>query len=158
MCGLSELKNRKIISILVGLVGAINNNGKKDQTDRLILDAVRIINADETNDRIDYMAELLTKEKYLISPDCATCKAPCGNTSDYDMAEFDSASEEIKELKEKSIEELVTLAELINDKDGELPVIVLKTIAYFGYNLAPESYEKLILELEDKIKNVQNRR
>lgn len=74
--------NEKIISALVGLAGAIGNNGKTEQTDSVVINA--LLNCYSSTDE-DTIVTAIIKDKYTISPNCETCPTPCGNTSNYDM-------------------------------------------------------------------------
>jgi len=130
--------NKNILSALIGLVGAINNNGKTPSSDTTIRKA--LLSDDSSIEDIHH-------EKYEISPNCASCKSPCGNTSDYPIASFDEWSDEQKELKEQIMEEIMRIAGNGNT-DSELPDIVLKGIAYIGYDLEEEHYRKLLDEMK----------
>ena len=70
-----KLPDEAVISALIGLAGACNNNPKTLRTDRVLLRAL----AGELD------AEAVRAEKFAVAPDCAVCANPCGNTSDYDM-------------------------------------------------------------------------
>lgn len=135
------MDNRNIISALIGLTGAISNNGKSENTDSIIIEA--LLSKDS-----DSIMEKLRKEKYAISPDCENCKTPCGNTSDYDMDKYDMQPGEIKKIKEDIISELKRIAEFYKNKE-ELPEICIKAISHLGYELKIESYRNLMEELKD---------
>ena len=78
--------NEKIISALVGLAGAIGNNGKTEYTDLIVMNALL---------------------------NCETCPTPCGNTSDYDIEKF-LQNKELKAIKEELIAETVALAKRVH--------------------------------------------
>ena len=146
------MKNEKIISVLIGLVGAINNNGKTSQTDKIILEAILQINNENDLKKNDEIIKLLRAEKYIISPDCQTCKAPCGNTSDYDMENFYKSSEEVKNIKLEIINKLIKLAMMLDERRiEELPEVIIKAIAYIGYDLDINTYNQVILEIDNEI-------
>lgn len=130
--------NEKVFSSLIGLVGAINNNGKTPSSDAVIKKAL-LSEAD------DVCIEEIHQEKFRVSPNCASCQSPCGNTSDYPMENFRKWSDEQKILKEQIADEILRIAE---NTDSELPDIVLKGIAYMGYDLEAESYKKLLKEMK----------
>ena len=136
------MKGEQIISALIGLAGAVSNNGKSENTDEVVRTALLSIRLEvaepeiakpvtytsemvkseaaepETAKPVTYTSEmvkpkadtsetakpeadtsetdkseadeseivdLIHKEKFKISPNCATCQFPCGNTSDYDI-------------------------------------------------------------------------
>lgn len=130
------MKNRNIISALIGLVGAVSNGGKTENTDYIIKTALMSEDTDE-------IVEQIREEKYVISPNCKSCASPCGNTSDYDMAKFDEEPQNIKQLKEKLIDELVSYAK----SNDEIRPVTYKALAYIGYDLAEQSYLDLLEEL-----------
>lgn len=81
------MEDNVIVSALIGLVGACNNNPKTENTDRVIIKALAFPTAwqgtgDET---LQALIDEIHTEKYTIAPNCAVCQTPCGNTSDYDM-------------------------------------------------------------------------
>lgn len=137
--------NEKIISALVGLAGAIGNNGKTEQTDSVVMNA--LLNCYSSADE-DTIVTAIIEDKYSISPNCKTCPTPCGNTSNYDMAKF-LQNHELKTIKEDLIAETVKLATRLN-KSGktELPEEIYKAISFFGYELPLDSYTDLINSLK----------
>ena len=130
------MPKKKIVCALIGLTGAVSNNGKTQHTDAVVRDALLSSDADEAISRIH-------REKYLISPNCETCQSPCGNTSDYDMARFEQAPDGIRQLKEQIIDELSRLAGV-----KPLPELVYKAIAYLGYDMTEETYRELLEEMK----------
>lgn len=131
--------NKDILFALIGLVGAVNNNGKTGQTDVIVREAL-------VSDEDSSIAKRIRDEKYAISPNCETCQSPCGNTSDYPSEKYDQWSNEQIEIREQIIAEAKRIAENI-DEGKELPDIVYKAISYVGYDLNYESYTKLLEEL-----------
>ena len=131
--------NRDILSALIGLVGAVNNNGKTKQTDALVREAL-------VSDNDFSIVEKIRCEKYAISPNCEICQSPCGNTSDYPPEKYELWSKEQREIRKRIITEAKRIA--INTDEGkDLPDVVYKAIAYVGYDLYKESYTKILEEL-----------
>ena len=64
----------KVISALVGLVGAVANNGRTKQTDEVIGEAFLHL---REPDREEDMVRQIHAAKNVIAPDCAVCKNPC---------------------------------------------------------------------------------
>lgn len=145
----------KIISALIGLVGAVSNNDKTDETDKIIKKALMSIKNGENEDSV---VDMIHKEKFTIAPDCATCLNPCGNTSDYDIEKLKNAPEDVRNAKLNLINALCEMAvslkydELSDDviSDNVMPDDAYRAIAYLGYDLAVESYD----EITDKIKSI----
>ena len=113
----------RIISALIGLVGAVSNNGKNEQTDAVV--------------------QKIHELKDVIAPDCATCKMPCGNTSDYDMTQFYSADESVLAAKKELLETLCTV--LANNE--QVTDNIYRGIAYLGYPVTPEDCERIREEI-----------
>ncbi len=135
----------KIISALIGLVGAVSNNGKTAETDNVIKNA--LINIKDGKDE-DSVVDMIHKEKFTIAPDCATCLNPCGNTSDYDIEKLKNAPDDVRNAKLNLINALREMA--VSLKNDVLPDDTYRGIAYLGYDLTVESYD----EITDKIKSI----
>lgn len=133
--------NRQVISALIGLVGAVGNSGKTADTDRVIISALLSVDTLSAVDEIH-------REKHRISPGCASCPTPCGNTSDYDIAGFELTPPDILGLKESVSVELVKLAAR-RESEGILPEEAMRAIAYLGYDLEKESYLSVLEELKN---------
>ena len=96
-----KMQGDSIISALIGLVGAVSNNGKTEQTDSVIREAFLCLTDAGSEEE---MVQKIHAEKFIIAPDCATCLNPCGNTSDYDMAQFYAADAKVISAKRDLIE------------------------------------------------------
>ena len=125
----------KVLSALIGLCGAVSNNGKTENTDRVVLEAILSQEPEKAVQRIH-------EEKYRISPDCASCPAPCGNTSDGDLSRWNEAPEHIRRLKEEVMAGLDCMAEgraksmtenLCRTQEPEVPEVVYRAISWLGY-------------------------
>ena len=96
-----KMQGDRIISALIGLVGAMSNNGKTERTDSVVREAfLRLTDGDSEEETV----QKIHAEKFAIAPDCANCLNPCGNTSDYDMAQFYAADAKIIAAKRDLIE------------------------------------------------------
>ena len=148
--------NLKILSALIGLCGAVSNNGKTENTDRLVLEAIL---SKEPEDAVRRIHE----EKYRISPDCASCPAPCGNTSDGDLSRWDEAPESVRKQKEEVMDALERMAfamtkataeNLCGTRELTVPDVVYRAISWLGYvalSDEPLDFEPLKIELEEEI-------
>ncbi len=144
------MKEDQIISVLVGLAGAVGNNGKTAHTDQIVIDALAFCHHNPTAGEEAYQAVacLIQKEKYAISPNCATCPSPCGNTSDYDMRRFYGANDITQKAKREMLAEMKKLASrLKKERAIQAPECLYKAISYFGYDLDAKQYEELAKEL-----------
>lgn len=137
------MKNMRIISALIGLAGAIQNNGKTPNTDRIVSEALLLPDSDEAVDAIH-------KEKFVISPNCETCMNPCQNTSDYDIRKWEQEEESIRSFKQQIAQKLYEIAEgYQNGEQKELPDGFYKAISFLGYELIEEYYQKLLEEMNE---------
>ena len=150
----------KILSALIGLCGAVSNNGKTENTDRVVLEAIL---SKEPEDAVRRIHE----EKHKISPDCASCPAPCGNTSDGDLSRWNEAPESVRKRKEEVMAALERVAfakaEAMTKATAEnfcgtrkltVPDVVYRAISWLGYvSLSDETlgFEPLKIELEEEI-------
>lgn len=137
-----KMQGDRIISALIGLVGAVSNNGKTEQTDSVIREAFLCLTDAGSEEET---VQKIHAEKFTIAPDCATCLNPCGNTSDYDMTQFYAADEKIIMAKKNLIE---TIREKLSASEA-VPEAVYQGIAYLGYDLEPEAYA----QIQQKIMN-----
>ena len=112
------MQEYKIISALIGLIGACETNLKTPNTDFLIIKALSIPLSEshctnspsiQTLSQENIIQEIYT-EKNTIAPNCAQCTSPCGNTSDYDMQKIFQAEEPIRNVKLQILSELHSLA------------------------------------------------
>lgn len=131
-----KMQGDGIISALIGLVGAVSNNGKTEQTDSVIREAFLCLK-DTGNE--EEMVQKIHAEKFSIAPDCATCLNPCGNTSDYDMTQFYAADAKVISAKRDMIE---TICKKIGLSEN-VPEDVYQGIAYLGYDLETEAYAQI---------------
>lgn len=142
---------KRIISVLIGLVGACNNGVPTRNTDPLLIKALAFSPSCDSGHETEKLIEEIRAEKNIVSPGCAVCASPCGNTSDYDMSRLESAPEEIRGIKEEILTELHRIAkevEELYDKDIEL---LYKSLSYVSYDLEKEPLQSLLNELR-KIK------
>ena len=129
------MEENKIISALIGLIGACNNNPKTENTDHVVIKALAFSQArseacEVSNEAIQALIEEIHTEKYIVSPGCATCQMPCGNTSDYDMNRIYEAGTEIRNLKLEilsAVEELA--AEIYSRKKEE--ALTAESVGFF---------------------------
>lgn len=129
---------KKTLSALIGLVGAESNNGKTEDTDAIVRQALLRMHEEDWSQRI-------REEKFRIAPNCATCSAPCGNTSDYPIENMESWSADQRAIREQVIRELQRIAAVERDA---LPEIVYRAIAYIGYDLELDAYQRLLEDMK----------
>lgn len=129
-----------LVSALVGLAGACYNNPKTPQTDATLR---RALTFPPTADPQDMLREVYA-EKHAVSPGCATCAAPCGNTSDYDMRRLYEAPAEIRDLKLAILDRLVVLAA---DERADVELLY-RGLCYLSYDLEAEALHDILEEMK----------
>lgn len=136
----------KIIGALIGLARACGNNPKTENTDEIIRSSLAVC-ADEnkiSDSEQDEIVEKIHAEKNAVSPGCATCTNPCGNTSDFDMTLL--RNDKNSEIKHKILSELCKLAK--QDKYSEL---FCKALPMISYELETETYKAILTEINEKL-------
>ncbi len=139
-----------VLCALIGLSGALNNNEKTENTDNVSAGA--IVSRD-----YDMSVKRVHAEKFKISPGCATCVNPCGNTSDADRKTLNFDDPDTGNLKKEIYDELKIIAQnFLNKKEKddknheiELPEVFYRGISYIGYDVSRASYEKLLKEIKE---------
>lgn len=126
------MEEDKIISALIGLVGACNSNPKTDNTDFLVIKTLAFpaLQPEADDQIIQALIEEIYTEKYTVAPGCATCQMPCGNTSDYDMNRIYDAEADIRDLKLKILASLQELAAVLYCRQ-KLDVLPEKSVEFF---------------------------
>ena len=146
----------RIISALIGLVGACNNNPKTAGTDSLVIKALAfpLIYPEYDDKALREMVDDIYSEKNSISPGCAECTAPCGNTSDYDMRRIYEADAAICKVKLQILEKLQKLAvyACCNQESGIIPCVdnefFYKALSYVSYDMDEAELLRLLNEAE----------
>ena len=92
----------ELTGALVGLSRATDGGMQTTpETWRLMIEGLftTATNANFNEETIREMIGRVRAEKTRLAPDCASCAAPCGRTSDYDMKGLWNAGEDIRSLK-----------------------------------------------------------
>ena len=142
----------EIFGALIGLTGALSNNGKGQDTDALVRKALILAGSpDGDQKKTKEMLAAIRAEKFRISPDCAVCQAPCGNTSDYDPAGFATAECALRDRKDRVMAALCRFAaDWSGDLRGEeLPVFVYRGISTLAWDFPLKEYDEILTEIED---------
>ena len=153
----------RIISVLIGLVRACNNNPKTAATDSLVVKALAFpLLCPNCGDKaVNEIIDEIRTEKNSVAPGCAVCTAPCGNTSDYDMRRIYEADDQVRRVKLRILEKLQKLAEYACHNRETDSGFFYKALSYVSYDLDEEKLLELLNEaenLECKIKSggIQN--
>lgn len=157
------MEENRIVSALIGLVGACNNNPKTENTDQVIIKALAytLTQSEADDGTLQALIEEISAEKYTIAPGCAACRTPCGNTSDYDMNRIYNAEADIRNLKLKIITVLKELAaDLYKTQkavlmSGESMEIFYKALAYISFDMGKEGLLTLLKEVQDTAEKIR---
>lgn len=151
------MKEYITISALIGLIGACNNNPNTEATDRIVIKALAfpILNPDADDETVRQIIDEIYAEKYAVSPGCAFCAMPCGNTSDYDINRIYNAEDDIRILKLTILSKLQEMAAyLYQTKEKEsLPPedmeFFYKALSYVSYDMKADALHTLLTESEE---------
>ena len=158
------MREDRIISALIGLVGACNNNPKTTDTDSLVIKALAfpLIYPEYGDRELQGIVDDIYAEKNSIAPGCVTCMAPCGNTSDYDMRWLYEADDAIRNVKLRILEKIQELAayiccnqesEIISYTDIEF---FYKVLSYISYDMDETVFFELLDEIEHKERDIKS--
>lgn len=147
----------RIISALIGLIGACNNNPKTENTDTIVLEALALMSENSSCDdkALQEIIDEIYAEKNVIAPECVVCAMPCGNTSDYDMNKIYQAEDEIREMKLDILKKLGELASNIYCKkeseeiQEEIMETFYKVLSYISYDMEKETLFTLFKEVRE---------
>lgn len=144
------MQEDKIISVLIGLVGACNHNPKTENTDGLVIKALAYSSGSHATDKI---VEEIRAEKNRIAPGCMSCTTPCGNTSDYDMSRIYNAEDEIRQAKSRILYEIQDTAAYIVQNEvslsGEEIDFFYKALSYISYDMGEAPLRSLLDEAQE---------
>lgn len=159
------MKEDKIISALIGLVGACNNNPKTQNTDPLVIKALAfpLVRPEADDEVLQALIEEIYAEKYIIAPGCATCQTPCGNTSDYDMNRIYGAEADIRELKLGILSALKDLAadlysrQKMDALSAECIEFFYKALVYISFDMERDGLFTFWNEVQDTIEEIRGK-
>lgn len=150
------MREDRIISALIGLVGACSNNPKTDETDRLLIRALAfsLLRPEYDDEALREIVDEIYSEKNSVAPGCSVCAAPCGNTSDYDMRRIYEADEKIRKVKLQILEKLQKLAAYVwcNQESGKISYtdsgFFYKALSYVSYDMDEADLLSILDEAE----------
>lgn len=158
------MREDRIISALIGLVGACSNNPKTAGTDSLVIKALAfpLLCPEYDEKALREMIDEIYSEKNSVAPGCAVCAAPCGNTSDYDMRRIYEADDAIRKVKLQILEKLQKLAAyaccnrdsgIISYTDSEF---FYKALSYVSYDMDEAELLGLLNEAESIERDIES--
>ncbi len=130
---------KQLIGALIGLSRTSFSNPKSENTDALVLRALACVRtADDTE--LTSQIRNIAEEKNVISPGCASCQNPCGNTDDYDMNRILQAEDDVRQEKCRLLSSLLTLAERMNGStsDEKAVLFVFRALSVLSWDWEAE--------------------
>lgn len=104
-----SLLREELLGSLIGLARAACSNPKTDHTDDVLLTSLNLVSSRDAAALRGQIAAVQA-EKFAVSPGCAACACPCGNTDDYDFARLWVADSQTREAKLDLIAILISLS------------------------------------------------
>lgn len=150
------MREDDIISALIGLVGACENNPKTDVTDSVVIKALAlpVLCGEPDEKALNEMIDTIHAEKNAIAPDCAACACPCGNTSDYDMRAIREAESGIRDIKLTLLSKCQQLAASVyqgkqSRVEGQVDsTLFYKVLSHIRYDIEEEQLLGLLDEVD----------
>ena len=145
----------ELTGALIGLAKSCGNNPKTEDTTGILIEGLftTITNVNFNDETLREMIAKVHAEKQRIVPNCATCAAPCGNTSDYEMKKLWNADEDIRSLKSlilfgiRGMAAYAYHAAVLGYGDEEVNDFFYKALSILGYDMDMEQLLPVVLEV-----------
>ena len=145
----------ELTGALIGLAKSCGNNPKTEDTTGILIEGLftTITNVNFNDETLREMIAKVHVEKQRIVPNCATCAAPCGNTSDYEMKKLWNADEDIRSLKSlilfgiRGMAAYAYHAAVLGYGDEEVNDFFYKALSILGYDMDMEQLLPVVLEV-----------
>lgn len=142
----------QLIGALIGLSRTSFSNPKTENTDPLVLNALSKVRVADDGE-LDSLIKAVADEKNIISPGCATCPNPCGNTDDYDMGRITAADEDVRAAKLTLLEQLLELSELsVSSPSDDLYVFVFRVLSVLSWDWESDMFQPTLDDMSEWIK------
>lgn len=159
------MREDKIVSALIGLVGACDNNPKTANTDSVVIKALALpVLCQELDDEslLGMMNEIYA-EKNAVAPNCASCASPCGHTSDYDMSRIYEAEADIRSIKLELLSKCQKLAVYAYQSKEPKEALQIdldffyKLLSYLSFDIGKEQLLALLEETETIERKIEHK-
>lgn len=157
-----ECLRKELLGALIALAKTSNNNPKTENTDRVLIEGLVAVKTESFGDEmLQKKLEMARQEKHVISPNCAVCAAPCGNTSEYDIALWKEENEVCQEIKGQMLKELLETAQIVYQgmmlkKDmSEYMDIFYKVLEIVTYDFEAEELREVVEEIFQVKRNIE---
>lgn len=105
-----------------------------------------------TTDQLEDWIEKVRAEKFRMVPNCASCAAPCGRTSEYDMKKLWEADEEIRQIKTVLLLSIRGLAVLAEEADEDLRKFFFRVMFILGEDWSKDELQQVLLEFDQQFR------
>lgn len=125
----------ELIGALIALVKTCDIHQKSMDTDKVVVEGLRLVAEECTKQELHSMLEQVRAEKTRIAPDCSRCPNPCDNTKEYD----------ITGIGDVKLELLALAKELA--RHNQPPVAFLyKALAILSFDLEEDVFKAVVKE------------
>ena len=169
----------KLLGALIGLAKSTANTAPVETTLETLVDGLALLhsvgnlhkkkenlctedgpdgNKDANNSALGcelaQMTDRVHEEKFKLVPDCALCKSPCGNTSDYDVSLFRESPASKQKLNLEIIAGLEKIAYSIRQKKAKLSLaddisgLLFRALAVTSFDWAEDDLLELKAEVD----------
>ncbi len=161
VCGKSSVTaglQDELTGALIGLARACEHGQVQDTTARVLIEGLftTITNVDFNDETVRAMTEKVRAEKHKVSPDCAVCASPCGDTDEYDMRDIWDANEDIRSLKSlilfgiRGVAAYAYHAMVLGYRDEEVENFFRKALCMSSYDHDMEALLPVVMEVGEK--------
>lgn len=144
----------ELTGALIGLARSCQTGRPTEDTTRVIVEGL-FTTIKNVNFNPEMFLEMIAKvheEKARVVPDCSSCTAPCGNTSDFDMSQIWNAKED-----ERSLESLILLgirgmavyayhAMMLGYEDQQVNEYFITALCMISYGLSVEDLLPTVMQ------------
>lgn len=153
---MDKVYREKLLGALMGLARACENNPKTDHTDGVVVEVLAACGGQKEISEGTFagLLDKIQEEKDAVSPGCASCACPCGNTAPYDMGWIGGTG--AGAVKRRLLEGVCLAAcSMVN---GEMPGaepetalgLFYRALLLISYELEEEDYLPLLAELSGR--------
>lgn len=92
---------RALLGSIIGLARTCTTRPPTETTPGLILAGLHLSDdaTPASPEQLVRLTERIARNKFEVSPNCATCESPCGKNADYDLSRLDQAPEDVRQAK-----------------------------------------------------------
>lgn len=154
---------KELLGALIALAKTCGNNPKTENTDRIIIEGLVAAHTQSFGEEmLKKKLELVRGEKHIIAPNCSTCAAPCGNTSEYNLDLLNEDKEPCRALKEQMLHDIQETAVeyyralMLGIDISEHTEIFYKVLEVVTYHWDAQALDEMLGEIQEEMQNIIN--